>query len=496
MIDGYVDVVGGAQYGDEGKGKVVDHLSEKATIVARVNGADNAGHTVEVNEKTYIMHLIPSGIVHDNIISLIGNGVLINPKQLLKEMHDLRNAGLNIDERKLRISDRAFVTFPHHKYLDVIRDSTRRNPIGTTGSGVGPTYASQMLRTGLRIRDLSDVNAMREALLDDKEEFDFYAATFLPKIQKNIAEGKYKGSKLEDITKFLTKTLPEFYDATQGLNINAIVDEYHKMGQELHPHVTNSRKLALDTLNSGNNILVELAQGAALDKDQGTYPYVTSSNCASSAVETGLGIPRRFIRTYVAVVKLTPSRVGEGPFEGEYGEYNDIRGKTRKELGLNHSEQATLREKINNNKATPFEVGQYFRNVGVSDDKSCGGEYGATTARPRRMGILDLTLVKKYNDTFGFTHLALTKLDVYDGITDIPIIVEGDATGKKKLVMLPGYYDTHKETSFEELHVNAQNLVHFVSEYLKLPVMTIATGAGRDCAIINYRPRTHQLRMF
>jgi adenylosuccinate synthase len=485
---GYIDVVGGSQFGDEGKGKVVDQMGEQASIGARTNGADNAGHTVDVNGKTYIMHLVPSSIINDHMISIIGNGVLINPKQLLKEIYQLRDAGLKIDAHKLMISDKAFVTFPHHKYIDVIKDSIRRHPIGTTGSGVGPAYAGQMYRTGLRVQDLFNVETLREALLDDKEEFDQYAKAFVPKLKQRVKDGKYSGSKLEDIKLFLSERIIEYYDEETGLKVDKIVEDYYKMGQELKPHVIDTRTFVLENLNLGKNVIVELAQGAGLDKDQGTYPYVTASNCGTVSVETGLGIPRKFIRNYVAVVKLVPSRVGEGPFVGEYGEYSDIRGKTRKELGLNRKDNSLILEKINNGTATPFEIGQYFRNVGVNDDKTNGGEYGATTARPRRIGMLDLTLVKEHNEKFGFTHLAFTKLDVYDGIKTIHVLVDDEHNGKK-IISLPGFNNTYGKTSFKDIETNAQNFIHFISEYTGLPVNTIATGPRREQVITDYVSR-------
>ncbi|MGB5849522.1 MAG: adenylosuccinate synthase [Ignavibacteriaceae bacterium] len=277
-----VTVLVGSQWGDEGKGKIVDILSEKFDIVARYQGGANAGHTVEIGEKQYILHLIPSGILRDGVKCVIGNGVVIDPQALLDEIKILEDNGINVEGR-LFISHNAHLIMPYHKLLDSISESGK-NKIGTTGRGIGPCYIDKFDRKGIRIVDLLNRDVLEKKLRQNVEE-------------KNIL-------------------LKKLYD-DKGFDIEEIIKEYISFDEAIDSYVTDVPLLLNDAIKEGKNILLEGAQGTLLDVDHGTYPFVTSSNPTSGGACTGSGIPPNKIDKVFGIVKAYTTRVGNGPFPTE-----------------------------------------------------------------------------------------------------------------------------------------------------------------------------------
>lgn len=289
-----VTVLVGSQWGDEGKGKIVDILSEKYDIVARYQGGANAGHTVEIGEKQYILHLIPSGILRDGVKCVIGNGVVIDPKALLDEIKILEDNGINVEGR-LFISHNAHLIMPYHKLLDSISESGK-NKIGTTGRGIGPCYIDKFDRKGIRIVDLLNREVLEKKLRKNVEE-------------KNIL-------------------LKKLYD-DKGFDIDEIIKEYISFDEAIDSYVTDVPLLLNDAIKEGKNILLEGAQGTLLDVDHGTYPFVTSSNPTSGGASTGSGIPPNKIDNVFGIVKAYTTRVGNGPFPTELTD--EVGEKLRKE---------------------------------------------------------------------------------------------------------------------------------------------------------------------
>jgi adenylosuccinate synthase len=349
-----VQIIVGAQWGDEGKGKVVDMLSERADIVARYQGGANAGHTVCIGEKQYILHLIPSGMFHENITCVIGNGVVIDPAALLGEIAKLAQAGVSVKGRLL-VSHNAHLIMPYHKLLDSVREATS-DKIGTTGRGIGPAYIDKAMRTGIRIVDLLDRDELAR------------------KLTANINEKN----------QILTKIYGE-----SKLDIEAIIAEYQEFDKQIDEYVTDTSSYLNSAIAAGKRVIAEGAQGALLDVDHGTYPYVTSSNPTSGGACTGLGIPPTAINDIVGVVKAYSTRVGNGPFPTEL-------------------EDAT---------------GERLR--------AFGHEFGSTTGRPRRCGWFDAVALKYSAMVNGITRIAVTKLDVLDEFDEIRICVGYEAAGKR-----------------------------------------------------------------
>ncbi|HYA13788.1 MAG TPA: adenylosuccinate synthase [Syntrophales bacterium] len=282
----------GTQWGDEGKGKVVDLYSEDADVIARFQGGNNAGHTIVIKGEQTILHLIPSGILHDNKICIIGNGVIVNPNVLLQELDGLKSRGLLPPNTKLYISEKAHVIMPYHWRLDVARESHGVGKrIGTTGRGIGPTYEDKIARVGIRMCDLLDKQVFREKLTRNAEEKNFY----------------------------LTKLFQE-----EPLDVEAIFDEYCKYADHLRAYVADTSIIMNEEIKKGKKILFEGAQGSHLDIDHGTYPYVTSSNTVSGNASSGTGIGPSAVGAVVGICKAYTTRVGEGPFVTELkGETGD-----------------------------------------------------------------------------------------------------------------------------------------------------------------------------
>lgn len=286
-------IVLGAQWGDEGKGKMTDYLAEEANVVVRYQGGNNAGHTVEVGEKQYKLHLIPSGILHDEKLNVIGNGVVVDPKAFFTEIDYLKEEGVKVTPEKLIVSDRAHVIMPYHKVLDKLKEKARgKNDIGTTGKGIGPCYTDKFERCGIRVCDLIDKEVFKEKLKDNIEMKNKYIV--------NVLGG-------------------------EPLSFEEIYEEYSKYGEKLKPFVKDTSVRVYNEIKEDKTVLFEGAQGMLLDIDYGTYPYVTSSNTTAGGVANGVGIGPNMITNAVGIAKAYTTRVGKGPFptelEDETGEW-------------------------------------------------------------------------------------------------------------------------------------------------------------------------------
>ena len=426
-----VQIIVGAQWGDEGKGKIVDHLSKKVDIVARYQGGANAGHTVVLppakgskEEREYVLHLIPSGIFHPRVTCVIGNGVVIDPKALLEEIGQLKSAGINIRGRLL-ISHNAHLIMPYHKKLDSVREQGEEK-IGTTGRGIGPAYIDKYMRTGVRVVDLLD----RDVLCK--------------KLKRNIEEKN--------------ELLRKVYH-TEELNLDAIINEYQEFDEMIDEYVTDTSRYLSDALRKRKKILAEGAQGALLDVDHGTYPFVTSSNPTSGGACTGLGISPTSVSDVMGVVKAYSTRVGNGPFPTEL---ND-------------------------------ETGERLR--------SMGGEYGATTGRPRRCGWLDLVSLRYSIRVNGISQIAITKLDVLDDFDEIQVCT-AYLVGGKPVADFPTDVQTLERVkpvfkafrgwktpissmrTYRDLPPRARTYVEYLQRSLKVKISMVSVGARRDQTLI------------
>lgn len=414
-------VIVGTQWGDEGKGKITDFLSKKANIIARFAGGDNAGHTIKFEGETYKLHLIPSGIFYEDKYSIIGNGVVINPKSLVKELKGLQERGIRTE--KLRISNRAHIILPYHIYQDQLEEESRGDQkIGTTAKGIGPCYQDKVARMGIRVADLLD-----------KEVFE-------QKLRYNM-DAKNK--------------LFEKYYEVAPLQFEDIFEEYYAYGQEIAKYVTDISKIINDEIDNGGRVLFEGAQGVMLDIDQGTYPYVTSSNPVAGGVAIGAGVGPSKVSYVVGVSKAYTSRVGDGPFPTELFD----------------------------------EIGNQIREV--------GREYGTTTGRPRRVGWFDTVVVRHSRRVSGITHLALNSIDVLSGLETVKICVAYDYNGERiteypanlhiieqcKPIYeeLPGWNeDITNVRKFEDLPENAQRYVNRIVELTGIELMTFSVGPARE----------------
>lgn len=351
---GEAAVVVGTQWGDEGKGKIVDFLSEDADVVVRFNGGNNAGHTIKVQDKTFKLHLIPSGAVR-NKLSVIGNGVVVDPKVLIEEIGMLKEMGRELN---LAVSEKAHVIMHYHRVMDSRGDIKVK--IGTTRRGVGPAYSDKAKRSeALRVVDLvsNGFKDKMERILDDKKD---------ELVRKGVVKkGEFKKYK------------------------HSLVEEYKEYAKTIKPYIGDTTVLINKAIDDGKKVLFEGAQGILLDLDHGTYPFVTSSNTCSGGACTGAGIGPNKISKIIGVVKAYTTRVGEGPFPTELNE------KTGERL------------------------------------RDAGKEYGTTTGRPRRCGWADLVILKYAKMVNGLTELAVTKLDVLNGISPLKLCVSYEINGKR-----------------------------------------------------------------
>ena len=416
-------VVIGAQWGDEGKGRIVDLISENVDIVVRYQGGNNAGHTIVIGEEKIVLHHLPSGILRDDKISVIGNGVVIDPKVLLQEIKDLIDAGYGADETNLRISDRAHVIMPYHRAIDLARESTNcKGKIGTTGRGIGPVYEDKAARRGIKIADLIDPNSLAERL-------------------RNV---------LDERNSYLTKVL-----GGEAIDFDEIFTEYSKYGEELKKFSCDVSNLLNNSITEGKNVLFEGAQGALLDIDFGTYPYVTSSSAGSGGASPGTGVSPTTIDTVLGIAKAYTTRVGEGPFPTEIS--------------------GDLGEKL----------------------REAGGEFGATTGRPRRCGWFDAFALKYAAQINGISSIALTKLDVLSGFEKIKICVGYKYNGQE-LASFPSTShvldeiepiyeemegweeDISNAKDISELPQQAKSYLEKLQEVAEVSIYTVSVGPSRE----------------
>jgi adenylosuccinate synthase len=416
-------VVLGAQFGDEGKGKIVDLMTPRFSWVARYQGGHNAGHTVYVSGKKFVLHLIPSGILHEGVLCIIGNGVVVDPQALFKEVEELKGLGIEVGDDRLLISDKAHLILPYHRELDVLSEARRgERKIGTTSRGIGPAYEDKIGRRGIRVCDLVDTQALAD------------------EVRENV-------SARNQIIKDSTLDWKQVYD-----QLLAFGDRMKRW--------TGDVSLVLDqAMRRGEHGLIEGAQGAMLDIDHGTYPYVTSSNATIGGACTGLGIPPRAINGVLGVAKAYLTRVGEGPFPTE------LSGA----------------------------IGDRLRETGM--------EYGASTGRPRRCGWYDAVAVRYAVRVNGIDSIALTKLDVLDGLEQIEICT-GYQIGGRIVSEFPSdlnscgpitpIYESHAgwtaptkgAKSYAQLPPEAQRYIKRLEEVSGVPVGLISTGSDRNETIV------------
>ncbi|MGA2623458.1 MAG: adenylosuccinate synthase [Bacteroidota bacterium] len=415
-----VQIVVGAQWGDEGKGKIVDLLSQKVDIVARYQGGANAGHTIVIGDRQHVLHLIPAGIFHPHVTCVIGNGVVVDPIAMMEEIHQLEQLNINLKGRLL-VSHNAHLIMPYHKLLDSARER-QSEKIGTTGRGIGPAYIDKAMRVGIKISDL------------------LHRDVLVAKLKKNIEEKN--------------QILKKIYGETE-LDVDKIVCEYEEFDKKVDGYVTDTALFLNKALRDNKLILAEGAQGALLDVDHGTYPYVTSSNPTSGGACTGLGIPPTAVSSILGVVKAYSTRVGNGPFPTEL---RDTTGEQLREIGH---------------------------------------EYGATTGRPRRCGWFDAVALKYSAMINGIRQIAVTKLDVLDTFDEIKVCVGYQLNGKllksfpndaetlDAAVPLYESFDgwktkTSELTAYADLPLNAQKYAQAIASFGGTELRMISVGARRD----------------
>ncbi|WP_456407398.1 adenylosuccinate synthase [Caldithrix abyssi] len=396
-------IILGAQWGDEGKGKIVDLLASHADLVVRFQGGANAGHTVIVGDKKFVLHLIPGGIVSGKAMNVIGNGCVVDPITFKQEIEYLKKQGIDVTPDKLMISFQAHVVTPVHKYLDRVLNKK----IGTTGRGIGPAYTDKIQRTGVRLEAIVNGTFL--------EHFKQQA-----KLYEQYAQNLYK---------------------EPFLNIEQAVEELKEAETYIRPFIGDTVELIHTYLEKQANILYEGAQGAMLDVDHGTYPFVTSSSTTIGGAFTGGGVFLEFDKR-IGLVKAYTTRVGEGPFPTE----------------LNDETGEKLRQK--------------------------GHEFGATTGRPRRCGWLDLKLVKRAQIINGFNYITLSKLSCLSGFETIKIAVDYDSAGQPVYRSFPGWeQEIEGVTEWQDLPQNAREYVRFIEDYLQTPIGLVSTGPDRNHVI-------------
>ncbi|HEX4346825.1 MAG TPA: adenylosuccinate synthase [Vicinamibacterales bacterium] len=411
----------GAQWGDEGKGKIVDLLTPRFDIVARYQGGHNAGHTVYVNGTKFVLRLIPSGILHPGITCIIGNGVVVDPQALFAEVDELRKNGIDVGSR-LIVSDKAHLILPYHRDLDLLAEARRgERKIGTTSRGIGPAYEDKIARRGIRVGDLADARNLEQLIHD------------------NVAA---RNRLVHDST----------------MDPKVVLADLLKHGERLRPWVRDISLFLNESMAAGKSVLFEGAQGTLLDIDHGTYPYVTSSNATAGGICTGLGIGPRTIGHLLGVAKAYTTRVGEGPLPTE------LTG----------------------------EMGNRLRDS--------GNEYGAVTGRPRRCGWYDAVAVRYSVRINGLDGLALTKLDVLDGLeridictsytcgsrtlTEFPSDIAQLAACEPVYESMPGWTAPTKSLrKYEQLPEAARKYIARLEEVTGVPAAIISTGSERDDTI-------------
>jgi len=419
-------VVLGAQWGDEGKGKIVDVLSERFSVVARYAGGHNAGHTVIIAGKKFVLQLIPCGVLRPECRGVIGNGVVLDPMAFLNEVKRLRDAGLPVaggPDGQLFVSNRAQVILPYHRMIELAAETAPgRTKIGTTRRGIGPAYEDKIHRNGLRVVDLLNTALLRTHI-------------------KNACDEK--------------NTIAAALFGTAPLDPKTMYEEYARAAEQIAPFVTDTAVLLNEAIRNGEKVMFEGAQGALLDIDHGTYPFVTSSSSTAGGAVTGTGVGPTLIGTVIAVTKAYVTRVGEGPFPTEI-----------------HDDSATLL-------------------------RARGQEYGAVTGRPRRCGWLDLPLLRYSNMINGTQWLVVTKMDVMDECVEIPVCTGYKIDGKETdtipadmrgfdaiepvYTRLKGWNcSTEGITEFDGLPKLAQEYLQFVERESGAKIGMVSTGPERD----------------
>ena len=421
-----VKIVVGSQWGDEAKAKIVDYLAVDADYVVRFQGGANAGHTVKVDGNEFIFHLIPSGIMYPGKVCVIGNGVVLDPSALMDEIEQLKTRGISVDGR-LFISQKAHLVMPYHKMLDQASENSKgKNSIGTTGRGIGPAYRDKAARVGIRLVDLLDREVFSEKL-------------------------KFNVDQANDI---LTKIY-----GYEPLDFNEILEAFLEFDRRIDPYVKDISVLLDDAIRAGKNVLFEGAQGALLDIDHGTYPFVTSSNTVAGSACIGTGVGPTHVDEVIGVMKAYTTRVGNGPFPTEFDD----------------------------------EFAKVIRDL--------GGEYGATTGRPRRCGWFDAVIGQYSARINGLSSLAITKLDVLDTLPEIKICTEyrdqhiasytNFPVEAKVLESVEPVYETHPGWQtpttgirrYEDLPANAKSYLARISELTRTPISLISIGSNRDQTI-------------
>jgi adenylosuccinate synthase len=414
-----VKMVIGTQWGDEGKGKVVDYFSKDAEYVVRFQGGNNAGHTIKVGDEVYKLHIIPSGVIQGKT-GIIGNGCVVDPVVLINEINQLKKRGIN---PKLLLSDRANIIMPYHKALDGAEEKLLADKkIGTTKRGIGPCYSDKIARRGVRSCDLINEESLRKRL-------------------KLIVPIK--------------KKLYKIFKINESIDLEELISKYTKYGDKLNQYINSTHHILNDAISNGKNILLEGAQGTMLDVEFGTYPFTTSSHTIAGGASSGAGIGPRNIDEIIGIVKAYTTRVGEGPM--------------------------------------PTEL---FDDMGKLLSKK-GHEFGTTTSRPRRCGWLDLVVVKHSCMISGITKIAITKLDVLNGLTKVKICTEYRLNGKN-ISEFPADIEKVKEckpiykefsgwnefdegvSSIKHLPKEAQLYLRFIEEKLKIPISIVSIGPGRS----------------
>lgn len=418
------DVILGAQWGDEGKGKIVDLFSEKYDVIVRYQGGANAGHTVIVGKEKYIMHLLPSGVLHKNKINIIGHGVVLDMESLVEEIKGLQKRGVSISPKNLLISENVSIVLPYHKMIDKAKEEKKKGgkKIGTTGRGIGPAYTDKYVRIGVRLRDL------------------YNDSVLLAKIEENLEEKNF--------------LLKNFYSQKE-LTASRVAAEAKKYAKILKPYMANTISVLNSLLKKGKKVLFEGAQGALLDIDFGTYPYVTSSNPTIGGVMTGAGVSHRQIKKVWGITKAYQTRVGNGPFPTEMDETPGLQ----------------VRE--------------------------AGGEYGATTGRARRCGWLDLVALKYVCELNGLSDILLTKIDVLSIMPELKVCTHYIYKGKKSMdfvsdgeelyTVKPVYKklkgwaeDLTKARKYSDLPKAARDYIKFIEKYTGVKVSMVSVGPERE----------------
>ena len=419
-------VVVGAQWGDEGKGKLIDILSEKVDITVRYQGGNNAGHTVIVGDKEYVFHLIPSAILRPEKICVIGNGVVIDPKAILEEIDGLKKRGLPMTGAQLKISANAHVVMPYHRVMDQLREGKRANKIGTTGRGIGPCYSDKVGRMGIRVIDLLNPKVLKAKLADNlNEKNDIFVKVY-----------NFKN-----------------YDFSE------IFNEYIKYGRRLKPYICDTALYLNQAIKAKKEILFEGAQGTFLDIDFGTYPFVTSSNATTGGVCSGTGVPPTKINQVVAALKAYTTRVGEGPFPTEFGKVMDdcIRAK-------GHEFGATT--------GRPRRCGWFDAVL---------GRYSVTINGATQLAIMKLDVLDELEEIEIATAYKYKGKIYKDYSHDLDVLTHAKPVYEK----WPGWKSSTREIrKYSKLPLAARRYIERLEALLEVPIKYISVGSKRDEIIV------------